>query len=334
MEIERIWEAYNNERGKLGRLQSTSMVSAYAYLLGFHLPNVVRTEMVLDRAFNQRNFDFTRFKNHGATIIDLGVGSGAVVSATLNFLTGSCGFNHKDIRAEIVDRSGSFLDIAKLIIADQMDPKAVKSHKKEILEYDIVRSLNVNTAKDQLRIVTVGYVWNEVNRNKKSRSHFAGQLAKLASAPVPVVLMLLDSSNESQARDIMELRDEVVSAGMRSVYPCPSDKACPMLKDERDWCYSEAKWNQPAVMKRLDRLLDVNRSRFATSGYLFCNPTAAAAMKALPKSDTSVIVGRPKTGSGPSTEFQYLICEAGRLTKRPGDQRNLPRGLQFIGSRK
>jgi hypothetical protein len=290
--------------------------------------------MILDRAQNQRKFDFSAFKNHGATIIDLGVGSGAVVSATLNFLTDSCGFQQKDIRAEIVDRSGSFLDIAKLIVEDQMDPKALKSHKKEILEYDILRSLNVSTAKDQLRIVSVGYVWNEVNRNKKSRAHFAAQLARLASAPVPVVLMLLDSSNESQARDIMELRDEVVSEGMRSVYPCPSDKPCPMLKDERDWCYSESKWNQPAVMRRLDRLLDVNRSRFATSGYLFCNATAANVLKLNPKSESSVIVGRPKTGTGTNQAFQYLICESGRLTKRPGDQRNLPRGLQYIGSRK
>jgi hypothetical protein len=323
--LQTLWKAYTSERGSLGKYPTTSMAGAYPYLLGFHLPNAARMELILERVWSEKRLSLELLKPRAVAIYDLGVGTGAMSSTLVSHLIGRHGYSAESMQVEMVDRSGAFLDIARVVLSSQLAEERIRALKMSLDEYDLSRSLSFLKEAETVRFILLGYVWNEIEKNRRMVEPFLASLDRLAKSGSPAVIAFADSSNEYQARSAQQFRDVLATMGYSPVYPCPSNGGCPMLESEKDWCYSEGLWQQPVSMERLDKLLHVNRSRFATSGYLFVNPEAQQLMRA-PVDRGQVVVGRPTIDV--NGRYEYLLCTGSDIKRSPGDMLEQLRGTR------
>ena len=139
------------------------------------------------------------------------------------------------------------------------------------------------------------------------------------------LVLLLEPASQSFARSAMELRDEMVKMGYLPLYPCLAPTPCPMLNLSRDWCYSEATWQQPKIMQTLDKSLGISRQHLSGTLMAFASKDLAKSWRA--EKTAAVIVGRPeriaphllkvkdRPKEKPATTFEYLICTGSDLKK-------------------
>jgi ribosomal protein RSM22 (predicted rRNA methylase) len=89
------------------------------------------------------------------------------------------------------------------------------------------------------------------------------------------------------SRGLLEVRDRVLSCGVRVVAPCPVQGPCPSLRNPRDWCHDAA----PAIVE--------GRSRVDFS-YLVLRLQANA-----PANDAYRICSDPLKDKG---RLRYFVC--------------------------
>lgn len=331
--ISALWETFTQERANIPRYLMDPKKQVYGYLLGFHLPNAVRSSFLWKRFFER--FDFsTYFRKHSKNVqfIDLGCGTGAMSQSFMNeIMHRSLITNKHDIEITLVDRVKAFLDTSKSGLEFTKDVTRIFT-KKGGLE-TILRTMSGDkryTAEGGTTILGLGYVWNELKRNPIARSSFFKFLDKLQAAKKDVFIVLLEPANSQLSRDTMMLRDELDQRGIHPLYPCSFHSApCPMLERKRDWCFSEMTLSLPNEMKFLDKKLGIDHTKLNSSAFLFASSSVLTKMKPVEEmKDCGVVVGRPKIsdpktknskerprrGRGPD-QFQYLVCSKSKLTK-------------------
>lgn len=333
--VKSLWEAFTTDRQNLPRYLLDPKKQTASYLLGFHLPNCARAWNLLNR-FDRRHGLSKEANNYsGINIFDLGCGTGAVGQSLVSFL------KHKKVKAPIdvslVDTQGPFLDATRLGFKNMGFEGQIRS-KKARLEgcFDMVAS---QLKKDKLNIVVLGYVWNELQNNPKAQRKFH-EFAMEASL-YPTMFLVLEPANQHLARSAMELRDDMVMAGYKSLYPCIMSKPCPMLEKPKDWCYSETTWKLPKTISDLDRYLDLNRSKLKYAGYVLSSEMLAEKLAEIPEGEYTV-VGRPTMQDKHTKkfdykkDFEYLICKGESLAKAPSNAapKLLSRGTLLFDKKK
>lgn len=295
-----LWEAFTVNRGEVGRYLKDPKLQTIAYLLGFHLPNCARADMVLTR-FSKR-MGGVSFGSSPIRVWDLGCGTGAMSQAMVSWLFRKK-VRRENIHVELADNKGAFLDCARFLMEQYLPEENIHCRKWELKE-----GVRLDVNPDETNIVVLGYVWNELLRHAKARDsllHWFKQLSKHNA-----LILCLEPANQSITRAAMELRDELSEQSWQALYPCPKIALCPMLERQKDWCFSEERWNKPIIMAKLDQRLEIDRSKLNTAGFVF----ASEGLKLEPL-ETAVIVGKPEK-AGNQKQKELLLCTPDGLKKR------------------
>jgi ribosomal protein RSM22 (predicted rRNA methylase) len=85
-------------------------------------------------------------------------------------------------------------------------------------------------------------------------------------------LLLLEPGQQLHTRQLMRLRDRVISehSSLTPVFPCFRADSCPMLSQSpTDWCHDTLEWRQPPLSAQFDHLLGFNKHRIKYAAFLF-----------------------------------------------------------------
>lgn len=304
-DIIRLWEAFTTDRAEISRYLMEPRREALVYLLGFHLANQARLSGVLDRTEFRHRLLSTLSGAERLRLVDIGCGSGALSLQSAQEL-----WSYREelpISFEFIDRSQAFLDMSvEGLSLLKKDAEAVT--RKQKLDDYLSRELREPASAD-LVWYQLGYVWNEIKKSPKTTQLLLRYLEQGLAAG-PRVLTVLEPANQEISRDAMELRDTLTAMGWVALYPCPHSAACPMLERTRDWCYSEFVWDRPPLMKKIDRILKIDRQRIGVSAYVFVSPDVYQELENA--RHEAVVVGRPidRQARNPMhSEKSYLLCQ-------------------------
>jgi len=91
---------------------------------------------------------------------------------------------------------------------------------------------------------------------------FCNQYLADDGAVIIIEPALLDVS-----RSFHIVRNQLIDAGWHLHSPCVSDRQCPMLLRDRDWCHHVLDWHRPRVVKQLDEMIG-NRKEHLKFSYI------------------------------------------------------------------
>ena len=303
--ITQLWDVFNTERQELSSNLLSTNISAFAYLAGFHLSNVARVAATLKRV-DERYGEFkekTRGKH--IHIHDIGCGTAASSLALAGFFRRNY---TRSLSFYLTDSSAKLLDIARYQLSESSKNSKILSQKK-LIEYINLKDFE---PKNGLNIYAFGYVWNELQHNKKAKQKVERLFSMISASEYPCIVQLSEPANEQQARSAMELRDKVCNSNLKTLYPCPQIKDCPLLPLGKDWCYSEFSWERPYLQKFVDTILQVRRTTLASSSFIFCNDSLGFSGK---DKKHRTIVGKPTVSQARKREVHLLLCQKDGISK-------------------
>lgn len=297
-QVKDLWETYTKDRSSISVKTLNSKAATISYLLGFHASNVVRAQGVIQRSGLDHWITNQQKSGSKVRVFDFGCGTGAMSSAIQSLA--------KPDEFHLYDTNKSLLDTATGIL-NAMEATLVRSKQGNLAE------LNLDWFKPKSQsdahVYVLGYVWNEVLRNKRVLSLFLNLFSYHLTNGHKVTLMILDPGEETLSRALMQLRDDLVQLGFHVTYPCPKTATtCPMLNAKKDWCYSEIAWNRTSLFEWIDSKLEINRNVLATTGFVFSTPDGAL----VDAKRTKVVVGRPVRTTLPDRYkgfYDLLICD-------------------------
>lgn len=313
-----LWSVFTSERGDISRYLHEPKRELLAYRLGFHLPNCARLQAGFERAL-PRGWSHWVGPEDKVRIIDLGCGAGSFAHTAYHSLTQFGGIKPERISVELIDQKKAFVDGAKDGLVDLGCPPERILTLKQGLQPWLSQFGGKVLAKDEKLVVGLTYVYNEIRRNPAVHRRLMDWFGALSQKDSLAVI--LEPGNQGLCQQAMELRDTMVEDGFTALYPCPtvmaSGSLCPMRSEDhqRDWCYSEFRWEPSVPMANVDQILETDRKRLAGTLMIFAGQNYSGQ-----KNDRSQIVtGRPVVKSAaprkvPST-YQYLICTGEKLSK-------------------
>ena len=80
-------------------------------------------------------------------------------------------------------------------------------------------------------------------------------------------IVIIEPALLKVARSFHRVRDLLINSDWHIYGPCVSDRKCPMLARDRDWCHQVIDWQRPMVVKQLDELIG-NRKETLKFSYL------------------------------------------------------------------
>ncbi len=325
-EIHNLWEIFTQHRGELSRKLLSSQRLAVDYLLGFHLTNAARADMLLTRAEARTGFAQKLGSMKGRLILnDLGCGTGAISQILVHHLKRR-GVTPERMTLHLFDGVGPLLDAARVLFQEAEPQLPVFTHRVRLEDLDTERLVKPGETKS-IFIHLLGYIWNELAKNTGAKSRLTNLFETQAKRGDEAVIMLLEPATQDMSREAMRLRDQLVEAGYLPLFPCPAATPCPMMKLSRDWCYGEGNWRRPPSVVEIDEELGLDRSRLNGTMMLFVTPALANHIAADGKPD-AIIVGRPDRTSG--NGFDYLLCDGELKKAAPQPGKNvLPRGVSL-----
>ncbi len=301
----RLWEGFTGHKA-LPRDYLSRSEYRLAYLLSFHLINSARLEVLLRRLMSERRMNLPDLP---VNLWDFGCGSGAMASTVIDYLAS------KRLKLAELHLGDS---IASLLA--QVEKSLLVALPKGLLLGKIHRHTStfapgdVRTAQldpEQTHIFTFGYHLNELD--EVARANMVAWMGKLARSRAPVLVLIVDSSDEQVCKGLMDFRDEVVENGMKAIYPCPHDYACPLVATN-DWCYSESLWNLPAIQQKIDEIIQHPRRTMTMSSYAYANQSFLRHQR-LPAKPQKVLVGKPLDKFRKDMQIPVYCQEDGEIKK-------------------
>jgi ribosomal protein RSM22 (predicted rRNA methylase) len=180
-------------------------------------------------------------------------------------------------------------------------------------------------------VIVVSHVLNELFLEEASRLDRRVQLAaelgkKLSKGGL---LLLLEPALKRTARELLVVRDRLLTQGFVALAPCFYQGACPAIARPRDWCHADRPWKEPALVEKAGQASGLSRDtlKFAYVVLSNVNPNPTDSK------DASLfrIVSEPLPekgklrffGCGPSGRHPLV-----RLDKDSGESNALFDGLQ------
>ena len=192
------------------------------------------------------------FDRPEVSVLDVGCGPGTAVLSLLLRL-------NKKLRITCVESSPPMSELARRLISS----------------WDINNNLLKVTMRSTLRpaddthdLVVAANVLAELDAHQSQS--LLDSLAHLVSPGG--YLLLLEPGQQHHTRQLMRLRDRVISehSSLIPLFPCLRADSCPMLSDSTtDWCHDTLEWRQPPLNAQFDHLLGFNKHRIKYAAFLF-----------------------------------------------------------------
>ncbi len=304
----RLREAFTSDREALSYDLLSHKENLISYLLGFHIPNIYRLGKTFERVGEKWKWSLDQSKANSLSVWDLGCGSGALSQFFIEKYASSFASN----RVYLYDTNSLLLNACKTFF-DKLAFDNVKIFPRKVGLQDLNTSPKVFP--DELIVVGMGYVWNEIQKNKLAQKKVRELLKHFLSHDAKILVSVMEPGQDFAARSAMQLRDELTELGFTALYPCPHQDNCPMLQRDKDWCYSEFSSEElPLDAQHIDKMLEIDRTLIAGAAYVFVSPALFASMTHKPQ-QKAIVVGRPRYKE--ERAFSYLLCKPdGELEKK------------------
>ena len=203
-------------------------------------------------------------------------------------------------------------------------------------------SFNREENSSKLNILCLGYAINEW-QGQSLKSFLSGWKKAnhwIAQQKNPWLIVLLDSAQQNESRQLMQIRDQALAEGMEVLLPCTHSLACPMLSRSRDWCFSELRLPNNFELHAIDQIMGRKRDHFSTSAYVFWNGKAHDVkaqdqFKDFREKNASAVVGRPLDifAKNSFVKKNILLCNQDGIKKIPSptaDVHDYSRGTVYV----
>lgn len=296
----KLREAFTIDREALTYSLLSHKENIVAYMLGFHLQNIFRLEKTFERVETKWKWSLKNAGCSSLSIWDLGCGSGALSQ----FFAEKFAPSFASSRVYLYDTNSLLLNASKLFFEHLSLPN-LKIFPRKVGLHDLNTAPNIFP--DELVVIGLGYVWNELGKNKIAQGKIQSLIKHYLENKAKVMLSVMEPAQDFAARSAMKLHDDMIALGFIPLYPCPHQENCPMLSRSKDWCYSEfSSEDLPSDAQAIDKLLEIDRTLIASAAYVYVSPALFETIKKPVKHDP-IIVGRPRERDGES--FTYLLCD-------------------------
>lgn len=324
--IRKLWDSYNTGGSRADHLRVTEAANAMSYLLAFHPNNLQRNFQILNRWDPNRKISEFLSTQSELHLLDLGCGAGAWSASVLEWLAKKPSSKAR-VSIDLIDRSKYFLEVTAHGVNSQFSFDSLKSLQADLrddkAQYVIRKIASSCEKNNRFLILGLSYVWNEFS-SPKAKARLLDVLKDTLHLSTPVLFFFSEPGREQEAREAQALREWQVDLGMRMLYPCPSSDSCPMLKTQKDWCYSEVPDPDLQEWSSVGRVLKLRRQKLSTAYYISANPKAYELMSEILR-PSQPIVGFPEVGG----KKQTLVCKGIGLSKVPTFSPSMLRGQRF-----
>jgi SAM-dependent methyltransferase len=209
--------------------------------------------------------------------LDLGSGPGPVAFAALDA-------GASEVTA--ADRSAPALTLARALAAEAEEPLATRTWNG-----------GAGLPEGTFDAVTLGHVLNELGRGPSAVAERAALLERAAAQVRPGgSVIVLEPALRDTSRELLQVRDLVVSRGFAVRAPCLWRGPCPALVKASDWCHAERSWSPPPLLDALAREAGLHKEALKMS-YLVLAP-GGEAWTDPPPGRLFRIVSEPLEGKG------------------------------------
>ena len=177
--------------------------------------------------------------------VDIGSGMG---SLTLSLIETKSDWQ----KLHSMDVSNEALEIQRQLLSEA--PKSLKIFKQEEL-----------TEIEKYDLACLSYSWNEFSILEKSQ--FLDRAQKFEA------LMIIEPSTSVHARNLMELRSQLIKKGFYAWGPCTHQQECPLLiHSKTDWCHDRIAIEKSKWFSAIEKLLPF-KNETLTFSYLLMRKT-------------------------------------------------------------
>lgn len=266
-QTKKLWSVFNLKRDELDRDYMSDEKMLLGYLSAFFVPNIERVRHALVSSGIQKNLSELA-TNDIIRVLDYGAGPLSATFGTLvaleQILTNSKFEINipKKIEITVVERSER---------AYQFGKKCLEACKSIDVEISLERLTSVPKQR-KFDFVLAANVLNEIpQRHQANTLHV---LVEAMSTERPSLMLLLEPGQDSHAKRLSELRDELLSApalhSKHILAPCPHNKPCPLgpKMNRTDWCWFRSKFTPPPFQSELDSKSKLDHTELAYSFFL------------------------------------------------------------------
>lgn len=247
----KLSNAFTLDRSKLDQHYFNKKDVQLAYLMYFHLANVVRVAACLKpylESYFQQNTKKTVLH-----VLDLGSGWGATAWAIEVLLK-----NHwPHIKAEVVltDQNKSILEQAKNLFSFMSFTQVKVSHK--VFDLNTKKTLKILHQKQAYDLIVAANAINEVSDNTQEQIDRVFTILWKYHLSAKGAIVIVEPALMSTSKQLTRLRDQWLAAWQAySPFPCLHQAQCPMNTDKKDWCHFETLWHAPQLRKKIERFLE------------------------------------------------------------------------------
>ncbi len=237
-------------------------------------------------------------------VLDLGTGPGTSLLGVLSFFSDRP--QRPSLTCVAVDRVAENLRTAEDLFTSYKNSAAVDATLKTI-RADIEGAEQL--AEEPFDYVIFSNVLNELfplreGRTAKRAGLVQGILGRLLAEKGSCII--IEPALRTTSRDLLEVRDVLLTRGFHVYAPCLTEKNCPALASARDWCHEDIPWDPPALIKEIDRLTGLRKDSLKFS-YLVLGKQKRS-LTDLFGPEAFRVVSEPLITKG---KIEFYICGAG-----------------------
>lgn len=216
-----FWSIFIDERQDIGRYGMHPAEDRFNYLCLFHLNNYARFLQFVRRSQIAKTVNQYLSADQRMRVFDIGAGTGVASQAFLYDVFASNPELMKRTKVVLVDKRKHGLESAGEMLKGQWPELLVTNVKEDVRDF-VPRP----AGERDLSVGLFSYVANELF----TTSNRFNETKLLSMFGFYDIVILLDSAEEKQAKTFMAFRNSMVEAGWMSVFPCPHQLTCPLVR--------------------------------------------------------------------------------------------------------
>src|SRR3990170_2172374 len=118
--------------------------------------------------------------------------------------------------------------------------------------------------------------------------------------------IIIEPALRATSRELLEVRDGLLSEGLHIYSPCLMNDPCPALINPKDWCHEDIPWEPPANIREIDKLTGLRKDTLKFSWLIIRKDTLS--LSNIFGNNPFRVVSEPLISKG---KIEYYLCGAG-----------------------
>ena len=118
--------------------------------------------------------------------------------------------------------------------------------------------------------------------------------------------IIIEPALRATSRELLEVRDGLLSEGLHIYSPCLMNDPCPALINPKDWCHEDIPWEPPATIREIDKLTGLRKDSLKFSWLIIRKDTLS--LSNIFGNNPFRVVSEPLISKG---KIEYYLCGTG-----------------------